>query len=515
MKRIKDILLAGALVLLCGCGGDETSYQYARTDVSAACGEAQSLYDSEKYEESLSAFLNAMQEEPKDMAARLGVIRCQIALGNYDVALLDLYSAVSVVPEEEELYDLYLQISDLTNNLSTARTAVDLAKRYGVESFLEKIPAAPVLGEQGGEYDHRLEVAVTTADADAEIYISVVKESDYHYNDIKYSQPWIMTTGETKLTAYCVKDGMPSETVEAAYLCEYEPTVVQFADPMMEQLVRNTIGKPEGEITDVDCESINSLTSYELRTDEMEYEEYQKMKIKSLDDLRYMPNLTYLSLQEQEEIEDYSKLKLCPRLNDLQLYRDEIKDISFISELENLNYLYLDNNQIVDLQPVFQCEDLGYLSIQDNPVDDCSGLADLENLYGLHFDTDQPINLELLQQCEGLTNLAIDFTGEDDISYVGQLTQLTSLNIESDLWNADYDEREKFAIRDISYVGNLKNLTYLNLDGLYDLSRIDCLKELTNLQDLYLYNRYESNAGEDEAAIRELQRALPQCNISY
>lgn len=513
--KIRNIFLMGALLLLCACG-DDAAYQYSIKDVAAKNEEAQSLYDSGKYEESLTMFLDAMQEEPKDAASRIGVIKSQIALENYDMALMNLNMAVPVLAHEEEMYDLYLQVSELTDNISIARDAVDIAKRYGEKSFLDRVPKKPLLGLEGGMYSQRTEVPVTVSgEGEVEIYISIDKKDGYKYNHLAYQSPWIMTTGETKLSAYCVKDGIPSETAEATYVCEYEPTIVHFTDPVMEELVRNTIDKPEGEITDIDCEQIVSLNSYDLRQDGMDYEEYRKMKIRSLEDLQYFINLTSLALREQEEIVDYSQVTLCPLLSDLDLRADALKDIDFLSELPYLAYLYLSDNQIEDVSPILQCKNLRALEIEGNPADDLAELTQLQKLYMLCFDTEQVDDLTVLKQWENLTRVDIYCTGKDDISFIGQLTKLDDLSIRCEYGNNDeYGENE--FIKDISYLENLTNLNYLNISGLRDLSQIDCLKNLDKLQTLYLYNRYDrEHEEEDAAAVMELQRALPNCSISY
>ncbi len=516
MKKIGKIFLIGALFLLCACGDNETAYQYSMTDVEAINEEAQSLYDGGNYEESMTLFLEAMQDEPKDASARIGVIKSQIALENYDMALMNLNMSVPVLAHEEELYDLYLQVSELTDNISIARNAVDLAKRYGEESFLERVPEKPVLGAESGKYSEKLEVSVTAPEAgDVEIYVSVDKKDGYQYNNVVYQKPWVMTTGETKLTAYCVQDGIPGETVEATYICEYEPTVVQFADPVMELLVRNTMDRPEGEITDLACEQIDSLSSYNLQSDGIDYEEYQQLKIKSLEDLKYFTNLTSLTISDQTEIADYSQVSLCPILRDLTLRGDELEDISFLSELPHLSYLYLENNKIRDVKPVLQCKHLRGLEIEDNPINDLSELMQLRELYMLRFDYGQFHDLKVLEEWENLTDISINCTGKDDISPIGKMTQLYDLSIQYDYWKYD-DYEGNDCIKDISCVESLKNLNYLSISGLQDLSQIASLKNLTSLQNLYLYNRLDrDHEEEDAAAIADLQKALPNCNISY
>lgn len=514
MRKITCILIISIMFLFCACGNSNENYKYQSVDVTTKNEEAQSFYDNGEYEHSLDLYLEAMQENPKDVNARIGAVKCQIALENYSMALMNLSSAVRVAPQTEELYELYLEISKLTENISTAQTAVDLAKNYGVDSFLEKVPEKPILGYESGKYDQRIEVSVESVEEGTEIYISVNKVNGYGYYNINYIKPWLMTTGETKLTAYCVKDGIPSETVEATYICEYAPSAVQFEDPVMEQLVRNTIDKAEGEITDIDCEQVTTLDNYDLRTDGMDYDVYRTMKIHSLNDLQYFPNLNYFYLYEQSEIEDYSCIAQCPLLVQLDLEDCGIEDISFISEMSYLSYLYLPDNQVTDINPMIQCENLCIIGVNGNPLNDISELAKLKHLYYLSFNVEQMKDISLLKQFENLKNLCIYRHDDTDLSALGQLTELESLTIEYDYQENEYYSDRVF-ITDISYLENLTNLTYLNISCLEDLSQMDYLKGLKKLQNLYLYNRKNTDAEKDAVIIKELQQALPQCNIQY
>ena len=514
MRKITCILVIGIMFLFCACATGNEDYKYQTVDVTTKNETAKSFYEDGEYEDSLELYLEAMQENPKDIDARIGAVKCQIAMENYDMALMNLNSAVRVAPQNEEVYELYLQISKLTDNIYTAQTAVSFAKQYNADSFLEKIPQKPILDYESGKYNQKIAVSVESAEDDVEIYVSVSKVDSYSYSNVEYMKPWTMTTGETKLTAYCVKDGIPSETVEATYICEYAPSIVYFEDPVMEQLVRNTLGKTEGEITDIDCEQLTTLDSYDLRTDEMDYNEYKALKIHSLRDLQFFPNLSSLYLREQSEIADYSCVSLCPLLRQLFMQGCKITDVDFLAEVPFLTSLYLPDNQLTDINQVLIYENLRYLDIEGNPIKDISGVANLEKLYSISFDVDQTKDMSFLLQLENLTSLSLSRHDDTDLSLIGQLAGLKSLTIDyDDQENESYDER--VYIKDISYVENLRNLEYLSISYLEDLTQVNCLKGLQNLQDLYLFNRKNRDTEKDEAIIKDLQQALPQCNINY
>lgn len=512
MRKITSILVTGIIFLFCGCGNGRGNYNYQSVDVTAKNAEAQMLYDNGQYIDSLAAYLEAMQENPKDVDARIGAVKCQIALENYEMALVNLDSAVKVAPQTEELYELYLEISELTDNITVARTAVRLAKNYNVVNFMEKVPSKPILGYESGRYAQRIAVSVESEEEETEIYISVNKVDGYSYSNLDYRNPWPITSGETKLTAYCVKDGIPSESVEATYVCKYPPSVIQFEDPIMEQLVRNTLDKAEEEITNIDCELVTGLDSDDLRTNEMDYDEYMAMKIHSLNDLQYFPNLQYLYLYKQSEIEDYSCIAMCPTMWELYITECGIDDISFVSEMPYLSYLYFENNQVADLSSVIQCKNLRNIGVTGNPLNDISELSNLKNLISLTVNVEQMNDIGLLKQFENLTVLNISRCDDTDLSVLGELTKLQSLSI-------GYHNRESgddsIFIKDISYLENLTELTYLSISGLEDLSQVECLKRLKKLQTLNLYNRKDEDPEKDADIIKDLQQSLPQCDIYY
>lgn len=488
MKKLVSILLVGMISILCACSNRNEQDQ--PSDITAGLEKAQTLYDHEEYADSLETYLQIMQENPKDMESRIGTVKCQIALENYNMALMNLSAAILLEPQTEELYELYLEISDKTNNLSAARTAVTYAKRYGVSEFLEKVPSKPVLNYEGGYYDQKIFVTAEAEEEDVQIFVTVNKDNMNYYN-VEYAAQWPITNGVTKLSAYCVRDGIPSETVEATYVCDYEPTIVQFEDPVMEQLVRNTIQKPQGEITDTDCEAVTSLNSYQLRADGMSYDEYANIKLHSLGDLQFFPNLQSIYLYGQSEVTDFSELGNCTLLTTISVQ----------------------NCQLESVDQIIMHKNLQSLDVSGNPISDVSKLADLEQLYYLRFDASQTKDFNWLKDFKSLGSLSVVRSGDEDISAIGNLTDLNSLTIEYD-WSSDEYYNRSY-LSDISFVSNLTNLTYLYISCLEDLSQAECLKSLRNLQNLYLYNRKNYDSDQDEKVIADLQQALPNCSIQY
>ena len=90
MRKITCILVIGIMFLFCACATGNEDYKYQAVDVTTKNETAKSFYEDGEYEDSLELYLEAMQENPKDIDARIGAVKCQIAMENYDMALMNL-----------------------------------------------------------------------------------------------------------------------------------------------------------------------------------------------------------------------------------------------------------------------------------------------------------------------------------------------------------------------------------------------------------------------------------------
>lgn len=117
-------------LLLSGCQNStlETAITYDSVDDINA--EAQKLYDDGDYTSSLTKYSEAIAKNPTDIDSMIGAAQCQIALENYSMAGTNLSAAIRVEPTDYRIYDLYVQMSEESENISYARTAVTLAQTY-------------------------------------------------------------------------------------------------------------------------------------------------------------------------------------------------------------------------------------------------------------------------------------------------------------------------------------------------------------------------------------------------
>ncbi len=190
--------------------------------------------------------------------------------------------------------------------------------------------------------------------------------------------------------------------------------VIVFDDTTLEASIREALGKPQGDITRADAETLTELELSQQGVDP------DQPYIYSLSALQYFTNLTYLGLgyavQNAQDalapidlsaianltnleslqmagvvIDDLSPLAKLERLTSLTLYNGgQPLDLSPLSGLVNLESLTLRNNKISDLTPLAGLIKLRYLDLEGNQITDVSPLAGLTGLNRLYL-TDNPI----------------------------------------------------------------------------------------------------------------------------
>lgn len=499
--------------LLCtGCGARKTQDQNAMDTNSDILQQAETLFQNGAYEESLEQYLTAMEKDLKDMNARIGVAKCQIALGNYEIADMNLTIAQQVQPGAVEICEMYLKMSQASNNVRYAQIAVDLASQYGHASILENVPAAPAMDQEPGNSAGRILLTITCADPDAEIYVTLKnsQNSNYDLKNARYSQPIPLFRGENTISAYSVKNGIPSKSVTHTYSVAYDPSEISFKEPLIEEIVRQQLGIAHGPITNYDCEQVTELDWYRLQSVYNDDNEYQNLRIHSLEDLQYLPALTYLNLQYQTEIADFSPLANCPLLYQVNLNACDLTNTEFVKYLPNITHLYLNDNKISDFTDLENLTELYGLYVfgndEDTHVDRV--LRNNKQLYSLGIDDTQLTDYSILAEMVNLNDLVIHGISNIDYSAVGKLTKLQSLDLS---YNYDRDEYGK-PIGNISFLPQMTDLQYLYLNGVTMARELKYIMQLPNLTTLYLYN---CDITSNPSAMKDLTQALPNCAISY
>ncbi len=203
-----------------------------------------------------------------------------------------------------------------------------------------------------------------------------------------------------------------STTEEA--VTEAENDIVVFTDPVLESMVREAMGKPEGDITIVEAEAMA-----ELHLD-IEFQSPEEMRIKDITTLKYFVNLEQLELQFHA-ITDISPLAGLLKLRGLSLGGNQINDITALSGLTELGGLSLFNCAADDYSPLSNLTQIRSLFLEYSTISDLSALSGMKDLERLNLFETQVSDLSPLAVLTNLKSLYIgncpieDFTPIADI----------------------------------------------------------------------------------------------------
>src|SRR6056297_1992364 len=220
--------------------------------------------------------------------------------------------------------------------------------------------------------------------------------------------------GETNETINIVMDS--NYSLKAVFVSEGN-TVINFADPDLEDVIRNNIDKPTGEIYESDVDEIISLTALSSNID-------------NLSGIEYLNNLEYLDFGNNQ-VSDISPLSNLTDLESLDFGDNQVSDISPLSNLTNLTHLYFGNNQVSDISPLSNLTNLIHLHLSNNQVSDISPLSNLTNLEYLGFWGNQVSEISPLSNLTNLTTLCF---GNNQVSDISALVDNSGLNSWTAIW---------------------------------------------------------------------------------
>ncbi len=182
---------------------------------------------------------------------------------------------------------------------------------------------------------------------------------------------------------------------------EPEKTVV-FSDPLLEEMVRAAMNKPEGDITLAEAEAVTELR---LGID------WQQEPV---------PNT---------QIKDISGLANFKNLENLDLHFHAVTDISPLAGLTKLANLSLGGNPVADITPLAGLTNLGFLTLFNCQAQDYSPLANLTGLGGLLLDHSTISDVSMLSGLTELWWLSLLNTQVRDVSPLSTLTNLRKLQL--------------------------------------------------------------------------------------
>lgn len=303
----------------------------------------------------------------------------------------------------------------------------------------------------------------------------------------------------------------PALTVVLVFsvLAMAEGAVVNIPDPALEAVIRDTLSKPSGDITDAgmatithlynghssstpDGERIANLTGLEAATN-LVFADLDYGKFTDMSPLASLPNLDRLYIR-YGLLESLSSLSGQPSLTEIRAYDNEISALDGIGSLPNLEELDLGRNPFSSLAPLSGMTNLRELFLYDNEnITDFSPISTLTGLDTLDVDYMDITDLSFITGMTNLIDVSANGNELTDLSPLATLPNLQSI----DLYNNEITTLEDLApltnlswlsveyndISDLSTLGGKPNLYYLGIEGnpITDLSFLATLPSLTDL----------------------------------
>ena len=169
-----------------------------------------------------------------------------------------------------------------------------------------------------------------------------------------------------------------------------------FADSALERVVRTSLNRPAGDLTQAELLSLTELQA-------------QSLGIEDLAGIERLGSLNSLHLGDNT-ITDVTPLTTLIELQWLDLSSNHIQDISALASLVGLVLLDLDGNRIRDLSPLSELPGLETLFLNENEIIDVSPLMDMRSLQSVEL-SGNPVSQGALT---GLAQRGVEVTFRSD-----------------------------------------------------------------------------------------------------
>lgn len=173
--------------------------------------------------------------------------------------------------------------------------------------------------------------------------------------------------------------GEPAATMTPLAAVTEESAVVSFEDPLLEEMVRGAMGRPEGDITVAEAAAVTRLN---LSNEWQRF--FEETPIQDIGGLEHFTSLEYLDLSSHA-VSDISPLAGLTKLTLLSLDGNPVADLTPLAGLTNLKGLNLSQSTAHDYSPLAQLVNLEFLMLENSTITDPSPLASLASLKHLYL----------------------------------------------------------------------------------------------------------------------------------
>lgn len=194
--------------------------------------------------------------------------------------------------------------------------------------------------------------------------------------DVGVDKSRIRLNGQSSSAALNQNSSGNKNNVSTTVSENIDEQIVTFPDKNLEQIVRNKINKPTGELYKSEVKQITSLIA-------------SAKNIKSINGIENLTNL-----------------------KELYLTANDISDVSALKGLTNLQLLCLNINNISDLSSLKELTNLKELSLNFNRINDITVLKGFTNLQKLELIANQISDKDKQSLKDALSNCKINFGNE-------------------------------------------------------------------------------------------------------
>ncbi len=463
-----------------------------------------------QYTQAIEMYNVAKSWKPKKQGVYLSLAEAYAKAEDYDNAgkIIDTAIEKRITTKEnglEQLYIMRIKILSASGKLYEAASYIDsLDDQYILKKIQSLRPDDLSYTPTQGSYDKTLKMKITVRDGET-VYYTTDGSYPTRFSNI-YVDPINVANGTTVVTAISVNaEGLVSPVLSVSYDVTNENEAVNFDDSKIEKMVRTALSKPNGVIRVKELASVTTLSNEGI-------DGY----VKTLSDLDLMPNLEYVSLENESMLlsisqlsgktklhtlilsgcdldnTDINSLGALTALETLDVSNNSLTSISALSNLDALKYIYLSHNNINDISVLGKAKAIEYIDasynsitsipdfensgtiltliLENNVISDISSIHQMTALTYLDISTNRITNAKTLAKLSNLEELDISNNSVANFDFLSSLTKLSSLNVNSTMF---------------VNTKPLKNLPltsfYANGTGLANLDDIGLLKKLTTL----------------------------------
>lgn len=217
----------------------------------------------------------------------------------------------------------------------------------------------------------------------------------------------------------------PPSTSAPAVSTQTPTSAIVFNDNQLEGKIRDTMGKPEGDITQEEAAAVAALN---LSNDSFDHMNTKDGGIKDIRALQYFTGLTELGLAFNN-VSDLTPLSGLTKLETLDISGTQVEDLSPLKDMKSIKclvfcWLHADDGTpkgIGSLDALAGFQNLEMLDAKNAGITDVSALADLPKLWEVQLNDNEITDVTPLAHVKNLKLLLLAGNPIADYSPLGDI----------------------------------------------------------------------------------------------